>query len=562
MQQSSPTRIEGRESKAKGPRLDVGSLLDDRYRLLGEIGEGGMGRVYEAYDETRGQMVAVKVMSPKWANDDKARARFMREVEATKRIRHPNVVEVYGAGFCDEEQNRPYLAMERLYGTSLWHYVHCPVQGHGPVDVPMAVDLMEQAAQALEATHEAGVIHRDVKPENFLLTRGPNDEPIIKLLDFGLVQVSFGEGPKLTEEGTFVGTPEYMAPELAFGHPASPRTDVYGLASAFYELVTGKMAFSGKTHFEIISKKQKNRAPTLSEGNGSLEFSPAMEDVIARALSRSPEKRQENPSALARELRRTLEGKAPQTENRGAAVAAAPRAPKISEHESGPRRRAPALSPDSVALRAVGDRRPRRIAVAVVAILAVLGGLGYAAYTGAFHTEGSETGAAPAAQEPVRVAAAGEEPEPMFDLDVDGNGAGVNDEAAAVETVPAEVASGADEAAAEAEPEAPAPVAAAPEPVRTQPARAARPAPARRAARRAEPAAQDDLAALADRADAVAEAEPASEPVASAEPVAAAPAEEAPAEPSAPESSEPDVSAAIDDAMGSIDEIDLESSLL
>ena len=388
MQESSPTLVEGLSSKASGPRLDIGSLLDGRYRLLGEIGEGGMGRVYEAYDETLGQMVAVKVMSPKWAGDAKARARFLREVQATQRIHHPNVVAVYGAGFSDTERTRPYLAMERLYGVSLWHYVHCPIQGHGPMELDLAVALMEQAASALEATHQAGVIHRDVKPENFLLTRGPHDEPIIKLLDFGLVQADFAQGRKLTEEGTFVGTPEYMAPELAFGHEASPSTDVYGLASAFYELVTGKMAFSGKTHFEIISQKQKKRAPTLSEGNTERQYPRVLEMVIARALSRSPEKRQKNPRELARQLRAALTAEAP--------LAGVHGTPKAADaDESGPRRRVlavPRPSPDpevravrppaeSVAPESVlplykaGDRRPRRIAIAAVVLLAAAAAL-------------------------------------------------------------------------------------------------------------------------------------------------------------------------------------------
>ena len=529
-----------------------------------------MGRVYEAYDETRGHMVAVKVMSPKWANDEKARARFLREVEATKRIRHPNVVEVYGAGFCDEEENRPYLAMERLYGTSLWHYVHCPIQGHGPVAIEMAVDLMEQAAEALEATHEAGVIHRDVKPENFLLTRGPDDEPVIKLLDFGLVQVAFGEGPKLTEEGTFVGTPEYMAPELAFGHPASPRTDVYGLASAFYELVTGKMAFSGKTHFEIISKKQKNRAPSLSEGNAAIEFRPAMEEVIARALSRSPEKRQTNPAELTRELRATLHGEVP--------VEAEPAAVTLPRDtsESGPRRRAPSLPPESDApIRAAGDRRPRRVALAVAVIVAIFGGLGYAAYTGRFDPadEGveSEQSSRTDAERSAALAAAGaDEPEPLIDLDV-GSEAGVAgvDDGEQVETVPATLAAGSEVAEEQGEDEAPlAAAAAAPAPRAVAPRRVRSPEPDPSPA--TQRAAAPSLDALADRAGAVADSaptDPAGEPPAAAdvaqntapEPAPPAAAPETETEPAA---ETPDVSAAVGDAVREIGQIDLERSLL
>lgn len=289
--------------------LEIGTRIGGRYRLLGNIGEGGMGHVYEAWDERESKMVAVKVMSEKWTGNAIARERFVREVEASRAVRHANVVEVYDAGFLDDEQERPYLVMERLYGTSLWHLVHCPIRGRGPMGLEPAVELMEQAADALRASHRAGVIHRDVKPENFHLTRGPLGAPVLKLLDFGLVRIQYGDRADITRAGTFVGTPEYMAPELAEGDDGSQRTDVYGLASTFFELVTGRMPFEGKSQVEVIAEKKRRPAPTLSEAAPKIAFPAAMERVVARALSRDPAERQRDPHQLARELRLSLEGR-------------------------------------------------------------------------------------------------------------------------------------------------------------------------------------------------------------------------------------------------------------
>ena len=304
-------------------RLDIGVRLGGRYRLLGAIGEGGMGQVYEAWDERASFMVAVKVMSPKWTGNAIARERFIREVEATQRVRHPNVVEVYDAGFIDDERQRPYLVMERLYGVSLWHHVHCPIQGKGPMALELAVELMEQAAEALRASHRVGVIHRDVKPENFHLTRGPLGKPRLKLLDFGLVRIESDDRPDLTQAGTFVGTPEYMAPEVAAGANGSRRADVYGLASTFFEIVTGKMPFNGESQAEVLTQKQRQRAPTLSEANPQRAFPPAMEAVVARALARDPAERHRDPHELARELRSSLE------HPNSTALLAKPRPPRL-----------------------------------------------------------------------------------------------------------------------------------------------------------------------------------------------------------------------------------------
>lgn len=320
-------RVRNHQAPTSWERLEIGARLGDRYRLLGDIGEGGMGHVYEAWDERESCMVALKVMSAKWTGNPVARERFLREVEATRAVRHPNVVEVYDAGFIDDDRQRPYLVMERLYGMSLWHYVHCPVQGKGPMDLELAVELMEQAADALRASHRAGVIHRDVKPENFHLTRGPLGAPVLKLLDFGLVRIEYGNRTKLTQAGTFVGTPEYMAPELARGEDGSRRTDVYGLASTFFELVTGAMPFNGESHLQVITQKQQEAAPTLSEANPDLEFPPAMEAVIARALARDPAERHQDTHQLASDLRLSLER--PSAASTPSVLHERPRAPRL-----------------------------------------------------------------------------------------------------------------------------------------------------------------------------------------------------------------------------------------
>lgn len=333
--ESAPTeagKLQARQTDC--PPVERGTLLAGRYRVLGELGEGGMGTVYDAFDERTGRPVAVKVLARRWSHEERARERFLREARATQAMRHPNVIEVYEYGVLEEESDqRPYLAMERLEGETLWHRIN----REGTMVLDDVLPLVDQTAVALAEVHARGVLHRDVKPENLFLHRIGRGHEMLKLLDFGLVLDDEDE-ERLTQEGCFVGTPEYMAPELAQGRDAGPATDVYGLAASVFEALTGHPPHRGSSHFQVLVKKQNSPAPRLEEV-GPGPYSEAVERVIATALDRNPSKRQQSTMAFAAELRHASSAKGSGPRRRPTAPTPTP-APRLDvEPERHPTRR-------------------------------------------------------------------------------------------------------------------------------------------------------------------------------------------------------------------------------
>jgi serine/threonine protein kinase/tetratricopeptide (TPR) repeat protein len=258
------------------------------YAIARKLGAGGMGVVYEAYDERLQRSIALKTML-RVDHDEIARKRFWREARAAASVNHPNVCQIYDVG---EDGGHLFITMELLEGEPLTEHL-----ARGPVSVDRAVPIALDVLAALGAIHARGIVHRDLKPSNVFVTRHG-----VKLLDFGLARPeadrTLDPSLGLTRSGVVLGTPRYMAPEQVTGDPIDGRTDLFALGAILFELLAGRPAFTGRSVLEIINA-------TLTEHPPALTGSPAVaavDRVIRRALAKSPSARPASAEAMAEEL--------------------------------------------------------------------------------------------------------------------------------------------------------------------------------------------------------------------------------------------------------------------
>ncbi|MCE9583878.1 MAG: serine/threonine protein kinase [Planctomycetes bacterium] len=265
------------------PSTLIGKILGG-YVIQSQIGAGGMGVVYRAHDERLGRTVAIKVLPPKFRADETLRQRFLREGRTAARIDHPNVARILSAG---EEDGLAYLVMEYVDGGSLQRLLEKRIR------LPIATTLRigRQIAEALQAAHKVGVMHRDVKPANVLFTK--EGEP--KLVDFGLAREEMSE-VNLSQTGMVMGTPHYMAPEVCEGKKADARADVYALAVVLYAMIAGRLPFDGETAIAILMAHIQKPVPPIPEAPRSVAA------VLARALLKDPAKRTQTGAAFAADL--------------------------------------------------------------------------------------------------------------------------------------------------------------------------------------------------------------------------------------------------------------------
>ncbi len=266
----------------------IGSVLNDTYRISRVIGEGGMGRVYEAW-HTRisKKRYAIKVLHPEYARNDGILKRFQREAETAACVSHPNAVGVYDVAVTP--QDRPYLVSEYLEGIDLAHRIK---QAH-PLPEPFVRHVALQVAGALIEAHSRGVVHRDLKPQNIFLLYGPSGEipalPIAKVLDFGLSRFIDDGDSELTRSGMVMGTPSYMSPEQARGERADHRVDVYGIGAMLFACVAGRPPFKSSSPQATVLAVMNEEAPRPSKLNP--DVSPDLELVIQKAMARDPNHR-------------------------------------------------------------------------------------------------------------------------------------------------------------------------------------------------------------------------------------------------------------------------------
>jgi serine/threonine-protein kinase len=259
-----------------------------RFQLVRPLGHGGMATVYLGRDSELDRPVAVKLLAEHLAGDAAFRQRFLREARLAARLSHPNVVSVYDAG--EEADGQPYIVMEHVDGKTLARLLH--ERGRLPADE--VVELALQACRGLEHAHAAGLVHRDVKPQNLLL----RTDGTLKIADFGIARAAESTG--LTQAGTILGTAAYLSPEQALGEEVTSAADVYSLGAVLYELLTGRPPHEFDSLAELAAKQAAGAITPVSELAPGVP--PRVEDAVMRSLARNPDYRPSSAAELAREL--------------------------------------------------------------------------------------------------------------------------------------------------------------------------------------------------------------------------------------------------------------------
>lgn len=268
----------------------AGHVYGGRFRIVEMLGRGGMGAVYRVHDQVEPRELALKILLASDTDEEDAAERFQREIEILAKIRHPGVPRVFGWGTHDRER---FFVCELVEGKTL----KAALAERGPWPAGEVAGLGAAIADALDAAHRLGVVHRDVKPHNVMLTPGGE----IRLLDFGVARGVGLDMKTITKTGMIVGTPEYMSPEQLDSHRVDARSDLYSLGVVMFELATGRLPFTGETAMAIAMQHLSNAAPLLRSVRPD---APAwLERILARCLEKSPAKRYESAAELAAELR-------------------------------------------------------------------------------------------------------------------------------------------------------------------------------------------------------------------------------------------------------------------
>ena len=276
----------------------VGQVIADRYYLARLLGEGGMGRVYLADQLQFARQCAVKIIHPRLAHDKDAAQRFRREAANAARIIHSNVVTTYDSG--ETANGVLYLAMEFVPGESLGEII----ARDGRLAPERAVELAAQVASGLVAAHNVGVVHRDLKPDNVLITRDAEGRECAKIVDFGVAKIAGSDSQDVTRVGQLIGTPAYMSPEQLAGEVVDGRSDLYSLGCLFYAMLTGTSPQSESTGESLIRRRLTEPAPRVRAQRP--ELSPGLDEFLACALAPHRDERFQNAVAFREALRRAM----------------------------------------------------------------------------------------------------------------------------------------------------------------------------------------------------------------------------------------------------------------
>jgi beta-lactam-binding protein with PASTA domain/tRNA A-37 threonylcarbamoyl transferase component Bud32 len=286
----------------------INTLFDGRYRIVRKLGSGGMANVYLAEDEDLGRRVAIKILNDRYANDELFIERFRREAKSAAALSHPNIVSVYDRG---EAEGTYYIAMEVIEGRSLKELI----MTRGPLPIPQALAYSHEILEALRFAHRHGIIHRDIKPHNILIGER------LKVTDFGIARAGASQ---MTEAGSIMGTAQYLSPEQARGAPVTASSDLYSVGIVLYEMLTGKVPFTGDSAIEI-AMKHLNEAPK-PPSKIRPEIPDDLDQVVLRALAKNPEDRYQTAEEFSEDLHRVEAGLplSPETSEAATALLAAP----------------------------------------------------------------------------------------------------------------------------------------------------------------------------------------------------------------------------------------------
>ncbi len=281
----------------KDPDALVGTTLSGKYRIDARLNEGGMGTVYRGTHVLMDKTVAIKVLRPSLAADEKIVARFSREARAASRISHPNALSV--TDFGEDESGHVFLVMEYLSGKTL----KCVIRDEGPLPLARVVDIARQVGDALHAAHEQGVVHRDLKSDNIMLLDTMTGDHA-KVLDFGIAKINEPDGAvdtNLTAPNLVIGTPQYMSPEqCSQDSEIDSRSDIYSFGVILYEMLVGHVPFSGDSPTMVMMKHLQDPVPSVMEERSDLPASVAR--VVARAMAKVPRNRYQNVADLVEDL--------------------------------------------------------------------------------------------------------------------------------------------------------------------------------------------------------------------------------------------------------------------
>ncbi len=282
-----------RDKKKRSDDPALGKVIAGRYRLEARIGEGGMGIVYRARHVLIDRVVAVKLIRPDLRGETHLRAWMLREARAANRVDHAHIIDIHDIGETDE--GALYLVMEFLIGTPLSTEL-----SKGPMPLHRAVDIIEQMSAALSRAHDLGVVHRDLKSDNILLTARGGRPDYVKILDFGLAALA--HDPRLAPKGAVFGTPEYMSPEQARGEQAGPQSDLYAVGVLFYEMLTGQLPFRASDREALLEMQRTAQAPdprTIRK-----DCHDDARHIVLRLLEKAPAKRYRDGHHLLEELKK------------------------------------------------------------------------------------------------------------------------------------------------------------------------------------------------------------------------------------------------------------------
>ena len=279
-----------------------GTVIRGKFRIVRKVGQGGMGAVYEALHLRFNERRALKVMSPDVASDPEFVKRFEREAILTRRLQHPNAVRVDDIE--EAEDGRPYIVMEFVEGQSLKRLI----QEEGPLPVPRVSAIIKQVAAALEAAHQLGMVHRDIKPDNIVLLSTPAGEQA-KVLDFGIAKLKESRlgDTNLTATGVVIGTPQYMSPEQALGKRGEEldgRSDLYSLGVVMYQMLTGELPFNADTTLALLHAHAFEPPRPIAEVRPDLKLPASISGLVMRCLEKKREDRPASAQALIDELER------------------------------------------------------------------------------------------------------------------------------------------------------------------------------------------------------------------------------------------------------------------
>jgi beta-lactam-binding protein with PASTA domain len=347
----------------------IDTVFDGRYRIMRKLGAGGMANVYLAEDQELGRRVAIKILNDRHAGDDQFIERFRREAKNAAGLSHPNIVSIYDRG---EAEGTYYIAMEYLDGRTLKELI----VGRGPAPIKTTIEYARQVLAAIGHAHRNGIVHRDIKPHNVVV----DPDGRLKVTDFGIARSGASQ---MTEVGSIIGTAQYLSPEQAKGAPVDQRSDLYSVGIVLYEMLTGKVPFSGDTPLEIAMK----HLSAIPEPPSKLrpEIPDDLDLIVLRALAKDPEERYQSAEEMASDLSRVARGLGVSDETADAATAVLSGSGATAETIVAPRRTAvapppPTRTPPAAYYGYEGPPRRRRPLWPWLLALLLLVGAGFAAY--------------------------------------------------------------------------------------------------------------------------------------------------------------------------------------